>query len=84
MYPWLLADAALHLRDDTPKRDFRWLSTLVSLALGWTFGPFILAVFWVRSWPYHHEWLTLFLAALFLGSIWMGFRSYTRAGIRHP
>ncbi len=78
VYPWLLADTALRLRPDMPKRDFGWLSTLVSLVLGWAFAPFILGVFWVRSWPYHHEWLTLFLAGLFVGSLVMAVRSYMR------
>ncbi len=78
VYPWLLAHTALRLRPDAKPRDFGWLSTFVSLALGWAFAPFILAVFWVRSWPYHYEWLTLFLAALFLASLTMAVGSWCR------
>ena len=78
VYPWLLSDAALRLRPNAPKRDFGWLTGMVSWALGWAFAPFVLAVFWVRSWPYHHEGLTLFLGFLLTVSVWMWLRSRRR------
>ncbi len=78
VYPWLISDAALRLRPDAPKRDFGWLTAVVSWALGWAFAPFILGMFWVRSWPYHHEGLTLFLGLLLTISVWMWVRSRRR------
>lgn len=77
VFPWLIADAALRLRDDVPKRAFGWLTWLASLCLGWLFGPVIIGAFWVRSWPYHHEILTLYLGALLLVALWVGWDSWT-------
>lgn len=75
VFPWLISDAALRLRADIPKRPFGWLTSLASLTLGWAFGPLIIGAFWVRSWPYHHEGLTLYLGALLLIALWIGWDS---------
>ena len=71
VYPWLLSDAALRMRPKAPKRDFGWLTGLVSWALGWAFAPVILFEFWRKSWPYHSEYLTLWIAFLLVVSLWM-------------
>ncbi len=72
VYPWLLSDAAIFLKPGAVRRRFWWLTLLNSILLGWLAGPAILALFWVRSWPYHDDRLSLYIAALMLFAIWFG------------
>lgn len=60
VFPWLVNDLALSARPDRPlwNQPLRWLSNLVTLALVWGAGPFVLAEFWWRSAPAHDFWMT--------------------------
>ena len=63
-YPWLIADAALLVRRDAPRRTLGWMTQAVSLLFGWLAAPLVLFLFWVRSWAPHEPWLSLVLALL--------------------
>lgn len=72
--PWLITDFALAWRKGAlTRRPMRWLALGVALLLAYLAGPIVLGSFWYRSWPYHHEWLTVlgcgipFLVALYAG-----------------
>ena len=68
VYPTMLCTAALAIRrrlrqdDDEPVEGSRAATVLISVLMVWLFGPLVLGVLWWRSMPYHHEWLTLWLA----------------------
>ena len=76
VFPWLISDAALQLRKDVKPRPFGRIVSLASLVLGWLLGPVVIGAFWWRSWPYHHEMLTLYLSALLLVAVWIGWESW--------
>ena len=86
IFPWLLSDAALRLRDDVPRRHFGATGWLSAILIGWVFGPIVMGAFWIRSWPYHHEGLTLLLGAMLWIAVWISADSWKvlRSLIRHP
>jgi uncharacterized protein YjbI with pentapeptide repeats len=84
LYPWLVNDTMLRIRSRnavTP-RPLALLTSLVSRALVWAFGPFVIAAFWWRSMPAHDEWLTLLIAACLLVSLYAGFTNWWRGTAR--
>ena len=68
IYPSMLGTAALILRrrlraEPAPPVKSRGLAPLgISLLMTWLFGWVVLAAVWVRSWPYHEAWLSLWIA----------------------
>ena len=68
VYPTMLCTAALAIRrqlrreTDAPVEGSRAAAIIISVLMVWLFGPLVLGVLWWRSTPYHHEWLTLWLA----------------------
>ena len=68
IYPSMIGTAALILRrwlraEPAPPVKNRGLATLgISLLMTWLFGLVVLAAVWIRSWPYHEAWLSLWIA----------------------
>jgi hypothetical protein len=62
LYPWLIADAAILVRLDAPRRTLGWMVQGVTVVFGWLVAPLVLVLFWVRSWAPHEPWLSLVLA----------------------
>lgn len=68
IYPSMIGTAALILRrwlraEPAPPVRNRGLATLgISLLMTWLFGLAVLAAIWIRSWPYHEAWLSLWVA----------------------
>ncbi|NNV31306.1 hypothetical protein GTA30_16220 [Roseobacter sp. HKCCD6503] len=67
---WLLNDFILKLRRDAASttRRMDWIANSVTLVLIWIAGPLVLFGFWLRSWPAHDEYLSVFLLVLALFS----------------
>jgi uncharacterized protein YjbI with pentapeptide repeats len=84
LHPWLVNDTMLRIRSRnavTP-RPLALLTSLVSRALVWAFGPIVIAAFWWRSMPAHDEWLTLLIALCLLVSLYAGFTNWWRGTAR--
>ena len=70
-YPTMLCTAALVVRrwlrqeTDKPVEGSRVGAVSISLLMVWLSGPFVLAVLWWRSMPYHDEWMTLWAGLWF-------------------
>ena len=68
VYPTMLCTAALAIRrrlrreDHEPVEGSRAATVMISGLMVWLLGPLVLGILWWRSMPYHHEWLTLWLA----------------------
>lgn len=83
--PWLVSEWALRTRDWLRKaeaaeraaapRALGWIGSLMSLALVWLLGPFVLAMFWWRSMPAHYDGMTFGLGLLFTFALFVGLRS---------
>jgi hypothetical protein len=84
LHPWLVNDTMLRIksRNAVTPRPLALLTSLVSRALVWAFGPFVLAAFWWRSMPAHDEWLTLLIALCLLVSLYAGFTNWWRGTSR--
>ena len=82
IYPTMLGTSALILRrwlrrEPAPPVKNRGLATIgISLLMTWVFGPVVLAVVWWRSWPYHDEWLALWIAFWFWLALVAGMGSF--------
>ena len=82
IYPTMLGTSALILRrwlrrEPVPPVKNRGLATIgISLLMTWVFGPVVLAVVWWRSWPYHDEWLALWIAFWFWLALVSGMGSF--------
>lgn len=67
IYPSIEGTSALILRrllrasEDSPVGERGRASLFISIFVTWAFSPLILAFAWWRSWPYHDEWLTLWI-----------------------
>jgi len=73
--PWLVTDAALHLRqwrrgdDCTTLRTLEWPATVLNLALTWGLGLVVLGLVWWMSMPARTFWMTgIAFAALLAAS----------------
>ncbi|MEM1073427.1 MAG: pentapeptide repeat-containing protein [Pseudomonadota bacterium] len=79
--PWLVTDAALHFRNwvrrdyCTTPRALDWTMTLLTFALNWGFGWFILLAIWWVSMPARDPWMTGITALCALASLFIGFES---------
>ncbi|ARE39283.1 pentapeptide repeat family protein [Rhodovulum sp. P5] len=78
--PWLLND--LILRRHHPKaidrRDLDRFSDMVTIALVWLAGPFVLGAIWTNSFVVHNFWLTSLAGLCFFGSILVGAISWRK------
>ncbi len=78
VHPWLVTDAALWFRRHegaTAERPLRIVSGFTAGALSWGFGWAVLGYAWWRSHTAHLEWMSLWLLALFVFSLWVGVSS---------
>ncbi len=78
VHPWLVTDAALWFRRHegaTADRPLRIVSGFTAGALSWGFGWAVLGYAWWRSHTAHLEWMSLWLLALFVFSLWVGVSS---------
>ena len=58
VYPWLISDTALEMRDTVQRGPYWFVTRFVTLCLCWLIGPVTMALFWIKSWAPHDEWLT--------------------------
>ena len=58
VYPWLISDVALSMRSEAGRNPFSQITVVVTTITCWLFGPLVVFLFWVRSWPAHNEVLT--------------------------
>ncbi|MGC3940906.1 pentapeptide repeat-containing protein [Roseobacter sp. EG26] len=72
VYPWLISDAVLSLKSSVHRQFMSVPKLAIAVSFVWIAGPLVLALFWVRSWPYHSEWLSMFAAINMLVAIWLG------------
>ncbi len=81
MHNWIVNDFALiHRGDETARnRPLAWLTDWITRLLVWAAGPFILACFWLRSFPAHSEIMSLVSAASLLVALHAGFCSWGSA-----
>ena len=69
IYPTMLGTSALAIRrrwrreTGNPVEGSRTASIAISFMAVWVLGPVVLCFLWWRSMPFHHEWLTLSVAA---------------------
>jgi hypothetical protein len=66
--PWLITDFGLWMRQNGAlrKRCLIWLSVGVVLVLVFAMGPALFGFFWLRYWPAHNGFGSLFILAGFL------------------
>lgn len=80
--PWLVSDAALHLRrflrDEpcAPKRVLEWPSAVLNFALAWAFGPIALGYMWLQSLPARTFWLTMIVTMALALCLMVGTASF--------
>jgi len=98
VHPWIVVDAALRQRDRwrgitaenercSRTRGMSVIGTLVSFALAWGFGPFVLFGFWWRSMPAHQPVMTGVIGAVLAFSLFIACMSLSgmRAALAdHP
>ena len=87
--PWQVSEWALRARDkltdkigderSASPRALSVVSSLMSIALVWLFGPVVLAFFWWRSMPAHIELMTIAIGLLFSFALWVGWHSGRQA-----
>ena len=64
VFPWLVSDAAIYLRPNVSEKEYRRLTIVIVFALLWLAGPFVLLLFWWRSFTPHSVWLTLWVGLI--------------------
>jgi uncharacterized protein YjbI with pentapeptide repeats len=81
--PWLVTDAALHLRgwlrqdECTRPRAFEWASMLLNILLAWGLGLVVLGGTWWLSMPARDWMMTTIAGASLLAACFSGFASLT-------
>ena len=86
IYPWIVSDTALRMRDKLRRaegnqrasrnRGMGFVSTGATIGLVWMFGLLVVLWFWWRSMPAHEPTMTSWLGVIFAATSWVALASY--------
>jgi uncharacterized protein YjbI with pentapeptide repeats len=63
-FPWLVSDAAIFLKRNSPRRPLAWMTQVIAFLFLWLAAPMVLIFFWYRSFPVHEVWLTVWAGSI--------------------